>query len=152
MIAEVSKTRMVAVNSYLPLITITPHDHKRLMRTAQELAEQDHPLASPLLQELHRAVLCPEDQLPDDVIALDTFVTYRLSGAGPVEKRALIHPEDRVWPPAEVSVLTPLGLSLLGLRSGDRMPLLGSVKPTDICVEVEDVGPRITSALMPFRV
>ena len=34
----------------------------------------------------------------------------------------LIHPDDCMWPPAELSVLTPAGLSLLGLRAGHRMP------------------------------
>lgn len=131
---------------------VTPHDHRRLMRTAQELAEQAHPIAQPLLQELRRAVLCPADNLPDDVVTLDTFVTYRLAEGGRSERRALVHPDDLVWPPAEVSVLTPLGLSLLGLRPGDRMPLIGSDCPMDARVEVEDVGPMITGAFVPIKI
>ena len=39
--------------------------------------------------------------------------------------RLLIHPEDRMWPPAELSVATPLGITLLGLSAGDRMPVVG---------------------------
>jgi len=84
-------------------------------------------------------------------VTLDTFVTYRLAGEGASDKRMLIHPDDCMWPPAEVSVLTPLGLSLLGLRPGDRMPLIGSDGPMDAWVEVEDVGPRVTGALVPIR-
>ncbi|WP_457092259.1 GreA/GreB family elongation factor [Microvirga sp. P5_D2] len=140
------------MNAKLPSVIVTPHDHQRLMRTAHELAEQVHPLALPLLRELDRAILCSPDQLPDDVVTLDTFVTYRLADGGHVEKRALIHPEDCMWPPAEVSVLTPLGLSLLGLRTGDRMPLIGSEGAMDTCVEVEDVGPRVTDSFVPIRV
>jgi regulator of nucleoside diphosphate kinase len=121
------------------------------MRTAQELAEQVHPLASPLLRVLHRAILCSLDRLPDDVVTLDTFVTYRLADGGHVERRALVHPEDGMWSPAAVSVLTPLGLSLLGLRPGDRMPLVGSDGPMDTWVEVEDVGPRVSGAFVPIR-
>jgi len=136
------------MTAHLPSITVTPHDHQRLMRTAQELAEQAHPLAAPLLQELSRAAVRGPDELPDDVVTLDTFVTYRLTDDGPLEKRVLIHPEDRVWPPAEVSILTPLGLSLLGLRVGDRMPLLGADGPPDTCVEVEAVGPRVVGAFV----
>lgn len=135
----------------LPPVMVTPHDHQRLMRTAQELAEQAHPFASPLLRALHRAILCSVDRFPDNVVTLNMFVTYRLADGGHVEKRALIHPEDRMWPPAEVSVLTPLGLSLLGLRPRDRMPLVRLGGPIDACVEVMDVGPRVTGGFVPIR-
>jgi len=136
----------------LPPVMVTPHDHQRLMRTAQELAEQAHPFALPLLRQLHRAILCSVDRLPDDVVTLNMFVTYRLVNGGHAERRALIHPEDGMWPPAEVSVLTPLGLSLLGLRPRDRMQLIGSCGPIGACVEVEDVGPRVTGGFVPIRV
>lgn len=137
--------------SDLPPITVTTSDHRRLIRSAQDLARQAHPLAAPLLQELHRAAVREMDELPDDIVTLDRFVTYRLGVDGPLEKRALIHPDDRVWPPAEVSVLTPVGLSLLGLRVGDRMPLLGADGPPDACVEVEGVGPRVVGAFRPVQ-
>ncbi|WP_262269297.1 transcription elongation factor [Microvirga yunnanensis] len=135
----------------LPPITVPANDHSRLMRTAQELAEQGHPLAASLLQELHRATVCPAGELPDDVVTLDTFVTYRMAGEEAPDKRMLIHPDDRMWPPAELSVLTPVGLSLLGLRAGHRIPVIGSNGPPDACVEVEAVGPRVTGAFVPVR-
>ena len=135
----------------LPPIAVTRSDHRRLVRTAHDLARQAHPLAVHLLQELHRAAVREADELSDDIVTLDTFVTYRL-GDGPSEKRALIHPDDRVWPPAEVSVLTPVGLSLLGLRVGNRMPLLGAGGPPDACVEVEAVGPRVVGTFRPVPV
>lgn len=137
------------MKSHLPSITITAGDHRRLMRTAECLAEQAHPLAAHLLHELRRAALCAPDELPDDVVTLDTFVTYRLVGEDAPEKRMLIHPEDSMWPPAELSVLTPVGLTLLGLRPGDRMPLLGADGAADACVEVEAVGPKVVGAFMP---
>ncbi len=138
------------MTNQLPSIPMTPHDHRRLMRTAQELAEQAHPLAAQLLHELRRATLCEPDHIPDDVVTLDTFVTYRIGGEDTLERRMLIHPDDRMWPPAELSVLTPVGLSLLGLRAGDRMPLIGSDELLDVCVEA--VGPRVVGAFVPVRI
>ncbi|EIM26790.1 GreA/GreB family elongation factor [Microvirga lotononidis] len=139
------------MHASLPPVMMTHKDHRRLMRTARELAEQVHPLASPLRRELDRATLHAPDQLPDDVVTLDRFVTYRLADGGRVERRALILSEDGMWPHAEVSVLTPVGLSLLGLRPGDRMPVIGSDGPMDAWVEVEGVGLRVTGGLMPVR-
>jgi len=138
--------------AHLPPITVTPRDHRRLMSTAERLAGQAHPLAASFMWELRRATLRTPDEAPDDIVALDMFVTYRLAGEGASDKRMLIHPDDRMWPPAEVSVLTPLGLSLLGLRPRDRMPLIGSDGPMDSWVEVENVGPRVTGAFVPIRV
>ncbi|MBM6581728.1 hypothetical protein ILT44_16135 [Microvirga sp. BT689] len=134
----------------LPLVMVSTHDHSRLMQTARELAEQCHPLAAPLLQELHRAKVCTADELPDNVVTLDTFVTYRMGGEDTPDKRMLIHPDDRMWPPAELSVLTPVGLSLLGLRAGQRTPVIGSAEASDACVEVVAVGPRVFGAFVPF--
>jgi regulator of nucleoside diphosphate kinase len=84
------------------------------------------------------------------VVTLDTFVTYRIGGEDTLERRMLIHPDDRMWPPAELSVLTPVGLSLLGLRAGDRMPLIGSDELLDVCVEA--VGPRVVGAFAPVGI
>lgn len=144
-----SGTRKDTMTVDLPPITVTMRDHRRLMHTAERLAEQAHPLAAHLLHELHRATLCAPGELPDDVVALDTFVTYRLVGEGTLDKRMLIHPDDRMWPPAELSVLTPAGLALLGARAGDRMPLLGA-DAEDACVEVRAVGPRVSGAFVPL--
>ncbi|WP_414470789.1 transcription elongation factor [Microvirga sp. M2] len=138
------------MSALLPPITLTRRDHQRLARTAEHLAGQMHPLATPLLRELRRATICAPDDVPDDVAALDTFVTYRLAGEDRSEKRMLIHPDDHMWPPAELSVLTPVGLSLLGLRAGDRMPLLGSGEAADACVEIEAVGPRVVGGFVPL--
>jgi len=140
------------MTAYLPPIIVTARDHRRLMHTAEHLAEQAHPLAAPLLHELRRAALCGPDGLPDDIVTLDLFVTYRLTGEDNREKRMLIHPDDRIWPPAELSVLTPVGLSLLGLRAGDRMPVLGLPETTDACVKVEAVGPRVIGAFVPVGI
>ena len=138
------------MNAHLPPITVTARDHRRLMHTAERLAEEAHPLAAPLMRELRRATLRAPDEVPNDVITLDTFVTYRLAGEDKLDKRMLIHPDDRMWPPAELSVLTPLGLSLLGLRAGDRMPLIGSDEPLEVCVEA--VGPRVVGAFVPVGI
>ncbi len=135
------------MTTHLPSIVVTARDHRRLMHTAERLAEQAHPLAAPLMRELRRATLRAPDEVPDDVVTLDTFVTYRLAGEGAPDKRMLIHPDDRMWPLAELSVLTPVGLALLGLRVGDRMPLIGSDEPLEVCVEA--VGPRVDGAFVP---
>ena len=141
----------MTVSQNLPPITVATDDYRRLMIAARFLADQSHPLAAPRRQELLRAELCESDAFLEDVVSLDRFVTNRLTGKDPSEHRALIHPDDRMWPPAEVSTLTPLGISLLGLKVGDRMPVLGSRDDRDQWVEVEGVGPRATGGFVQCR-
>ena len=51
----------------------------------------------------------------------------------------LVYPEDMLWPGAELSVTTPLGIALLGWRVGDRMPFKASLDGLWHEVVVEDV-------------
>jgi regulator of nucleoside diphosphate kinase len=128
----------------LPPITIAIDDFGRLAQLARTLASQSHPLASPLFRELLRAELCDPDDLPHDVVAMNRFVTYTMEGDdGPV-RRALVHPNDTIRPAAELSILSPVGISLVGLRAGDRMSLLEDHDDGDAAerwVEVVAVGP-----------
>ncbi|MDW6023070.1 hypothetical protein SAZ10_15015 [Mesorhizobium sp. BAC0120] len=78
---------------------------------------------------------------------LDRFVTYRIGGSPRPERRLLIVPEDGMWPPAEVSLSTPLGITLLGLSVGDRMCMIGADERQSACVEILAVGPSAASGI-----
>ena len=96
-----------------------------------------------LLSELRRAALCHPDALPEDVVSTSAKVTYRLDGEGHSRAHILVYPEDLQWPGAELSVLTPLGIALLGLRVGDRMPFQTNPNGPVHEVVVEDVRFRL---------
>ncbi|MDH4984956.1 transcription elongation factor [Aminobacter anthyllidis] len=131
----------------LPHIVIPAGDRGRLQAIARSLAEQSHPLAVALLQELGRAELPDPEAVSEDTVSLDRFVTYKTVGSDQSERGLLIHPEDRMWPPAEISVATPLGITLLGLSAGDRMPMIGSDMPEPPWVEVVAVGASATGGI-----
>ena len=131
----------------LPPVIMTAGDRERLRAVAGSLARQFHPLAAPLLRELARAELRAPDDIPEATVSLDRFVTYRTAGSDRPERRLLIHPDDAMWPPAEISVATPLGITLLGLSAGDRMPMIGSGLREPPWVEVMAVGPAATRGI-----
>ncbi len=132
----------------LPRVVIPAGDYGRLQAIARSLAEQSHPLAAPLLQELGRAELRDPEAISEDTVSLDRFVTYRTAASKRPERRLLIHPEDGMWPPAEMSVVTPLGITLLGLSTGDRVPMIGSRLREPPWVEVVAVGPPATGGIV----
>jgi regulator of nucleoside diphosphate kinase len=130
----------VNLHTALPPITVTSDDYSRLMMTAMVSRELGNPHAEFLLSELRRATLCHPEDLPTDVVSLDSRVTYRVDGAPLRRTRLLVHPENLVWPGAEVGATTPLGIALLGLRPGDRMRFPGTGRTREVLVEAVGLG------------
>jgi transcription elongation GreA/GreB family factor len=130
-------------NIRLPPITLATDDYNRLLSTAAMNRHRRTPRREFLMSELRRASLCHPADLPEDVVSTDAKVTYRLNGRGRPMAHVLVHPEDMLWPGAELSVLTPLGTALLGLRVGDRMPFRTGWDGRLHEVVVEDVQFRL---------
>jgi transcription elongation GreA/GreB family factor len=140
----------------LPTPTIGTDDYNSLKYAATIALQQGSPHADFLITELHRARLCRPDDLPADVISTGSRVTYRLHGPESVTC-ILVGPENAARSPGEVSVMTPLGIALLGLRAGDRMPFrTGKDGPvSEVIVDAVDFVPSPTShrtAPMPASV
>jgi regulator of nucleoside diphosphate kinase len=108
------------LESILPAVSIMAPDHARLKRLAFTALEEGHPVAKPLLAELTRATICVKPR--PDVVALDRTVTFRQDLGWKPECRLLVCPEDYRDPAAHLSVLSPLGTAVLGLRVGARIP------------------------------
>ena len=105
----------------LPPITLATNDYNRLLFTA--MIRQKHNRRTPdfLLAELRRAEVCHPAALPEDVVSTNCRVIYRIDDEPKSRAHLLVHPDDLIWTGAEISVATPLGTALLGLRIGDRM-------------------------------
>ncbi|WP_414470791.1 GreA/GreB family elongation factor [Microvirga sp. M2] len=106
----------------LPPITLATSDYNRLLFTAMMRQKQNRRIPDFLLKELRRATVCHPASLPEDVVSTNCRVIYRLDGEPKTRAHLLVHPEDLIWPGAEISVTSPLGTALLGLRVGARMP------------------------------
>jgi len=127
----------------LPQITIATDDYNRLISATALKRRHRGPHHDFLMSELRRASLCHPDALPDDVVSTNAKITYRINGRGTPMSHVLVYPEDLLWPGAELSVLTPLGTALLGLRVGDRMPFRTGPNGPVHEVVVEDVQFRL---------
>ncbi len=106
----------------LPPITLATNDYNRLLFMATFGHNVGRRKVSFLLEELRRAEVCHPAALPEDVVSTNCRVIYRIDDEPKSRAHLLVHPGDLIWPGAEISVATPLGTALLGLRVGDRMP------------------------------
>ena len=118
-------------------------DWVRLMSLAFDAENDLHPVGTFLRTEVHRAIVMEE--LDDDVVRLNAWVTYRIDWDS-AESRLLVHPDDYACGGHYLSVLSPVGAALIGIRVGDRMPffdfgrMLHLVTPVSLRQEPTTLG------------
>lgn len=105
-------------NTTFPTVSLGRQDHARLNKLARTAQRDGHPVAGFLLSEIRRARVFEQDSL-EAAAGPDKRITYRVD-FGPTKRGLLVLAENCAG--AEVSVLSPLGTAMLGLKEGDRMP------------------------------
>lgn len=105
-----------------PRVTIGAGSLERLEGLADGAMARHPDLADRLLEELGRAKIVPDAKLPDDVVAMHRHVTYRDESTGQDKTVTLVYPEEADISRGYVSVLTPIGIALLGLAEEATFP------------------------------
>lgn len=75
-------------------------------------------VAGRLLEELVRARVSDSAKMPPNVVTIGNVVTYRDEVTGREQTVSLVFPGEADIALGRVSVLTPIGVALLGLREG----------------------------------
>ena len=86
------------------------------------LAEQ-HPSAGAalLLQEIERAAVVPDDQLPSDVVRMHAVVEFVDEGRDQRRTVVLVYPREADIAAGKVSITSPVGAGLIGLSAGQEI-------------------------------
>jgi len=112
----------IVMSKALPSIYLTRADFGRLERLVSVDASGSSHVLRLLGTELERAVIVRPEEIAPDVVTMNSLIRYALSQGGQVTERVLVYPEDYTPTGQHVSVMSPLGAALLGLRAGTRMP------------------------------
>lgn len=103
---------------YQPPIRVTDKDLEKL----QALIERtDSHEASSLGEELSRAAIVPQKEIPKDVVTMNSKVRFVDVKTGEELEATLVYPEDADYSTHKISVLAPVGMALLGLRTGQKI-------------------------------
>jgi len=105
----------------LPKITITKLDLQRLGSLLQEVPTRDERAVERLDEELARAQVVEPQVAPDDLVTMNSRVRYVDEVAGVTREITLVYPDDADRDGSRVSVLSPVGSALLGLRVGQTI-------------------------------
>ena len=103
-------------------IVVTETDVRRLSQMlASEFAAAIVPpqYLNDLRAELERAEIVAEDEVPDDVVTMDSTVVLRDLDTGEQETFTLVYPQKANIAKSKLSVLAPVGTAILGYRVGD---------------------------------
>ena len=125
----------MSMQQELPPITLAANDYNRLMFTAMMQQKHNRRASDFLLEELRRAKVCHPSALPEDVVSTNCRVIFRIDDEPKSRAHLLVHPDDLISPGTEISVTTPLGTALLGLRVGDRMSFVDNGMLHEVFVE-----------------
>ncbi|MGA1849511.1 nucleoside diphosphate kinase regulator [Sphingobium yanoikuyae] len=74
-----------------------------------------------LLEEVGRAQLCSRAALPADVAAMGSTILYRDGARGMPRRVELVYPSHADVALGRISILTPVGAALIGMRAGNAI-------------------------------
>ena len=122
-----------------PKIVIADIEFDRLYALASAEGFAGSPTGDFLAAELDRAIIRPADEIGPNTVRINSRVAFRVGTRRDIEVRTLVYPEDYARQRDRddlVSVMTPLGAALIGLRVGTGMSYpTGNAAPPYVTVE-----------------
>ena len=109
-LAKKHKLSREPAESCAPVVSLEDYARLRQYALNDELAE-----------ELDRAIVVHKEQVPDDVVTMHARCIYLDERLGTQREIELVYPCEADPATGKVSVLTPVGSALLGLRVGQEI-------------------------------
>jgi regulator of nucleoside diphosphate kinase len=102
---------------------VTEKDFQRLFNLIQEQRRTDGAGTNiaKLSEELKRAKRLPAEEIPVDVVTMNSRVHVKELKSGNEMEVTLVYPKNADVKAKKISVLAPLGAAILGYREGDQI-------------------------------
>jgi regulator of nucleoside diphosphate kinase len=101
-------------------LILTSRDFDRLERLLESLPAGSFAGKQALQEELARAKVVEPQDVPPDVVTMNSVVRFRLEESGEEVRLRLVYPNGGEGPD-RISSLAPVGSALLGLSVGDEL-------------------------------
>lgn len=107
-------------NDLSPEIVLGAADHHQLNVLAMAGLTHTPEQSDDLLYELERARVVDDQSVPADIVRMGSMVRYR-TDSGQEQRVTLVYPVDADIAEGRISILTPVGTALIGLRVGQSI-------------------------------
>lgn len=104
-----------------PPILLCESDADRIADLAVGVQVRLPQVSAMLLKEIERARVVKDGALPADVVAMGSRVRFRDETTGTERTVRLVYPHEADIAASKVSILTPIGAGLIGLREGQSI-------------------------------
>lgn len=99
-----------------PDLFLSAIDFERLEALADSMANDRDESREAFLEELARASVLAPDEMPVDTVTMNSIVRFRLDGREFC--KTLVYPRDARDAENHISIVTPVGMALIGLQCG----------------------------------
>ncbi len=103
-----------------PPITVSSLDLERLEALIESTPDAIFPGKAALLDELGRATVLEPNEMPPDVVTMNSTVRFSVADSDREFELTLVYPRD-AGGEGRISVLAPVGSALLGLSVGSAL-------------------------------
>lgn len=108
------------MNNTPPPITVSSLDLERIEELLDSAANKKLPGIEALRTELNRANILDPDEIPADLVTMNSTIVFRDEETTNEYELTLVYP-DASSQPSAVSILAPVGSALLGLSIGQSI-------------------------------
>ena len=99
-----------------PSITVSRTDSDRLWRLAESAAARNSAVAEELFAEIDRAKIVEDSRISDNIVRMGSKVHFT-SDLGEDRHVTLVFPGEADIAESKISILTPIGVALIGLSA-----------------------------------
>jgi regulator of nucleoside diphosphate kinase len=103
-------------------IFVTLQDMQRLsdlVESAQRISSKDLEYLRMLKEELSRAEVVKSEEIPCDIVTMNSRVRVKDLDSGRESVYVLVFPRDADIAQGRISILAPIGTAIIGYRAGD---------------------------------
>lgn len=117
-------------------LVILDADYQRLL---QLIEQNDTPAADLLDAEISRADIIKDKNFPSDAVTMESVVTFIDLDSNEEKTISLVYPADANVDEMKISILSPVGSALIGLRIGGKIdwPVQGKVRRLKVVTVVQ---------------
>jgi len=127
-------------------ITLSSLDFDRIEALLEKHTEA-FPGRKVLQAEMDRADVLPPEEMPGDVVTMNSTVRFTLLESGKTNRLTLVYPKEMDGSGDKVSIFAPVGIALLGLAVGDEFQMPSPAGQVTVRVDAIEFQPESAGEL-----